>query len=61
MNRQKREEALRNSSQPGKQPDQPHQPDRSNQSKREKVRGGDAGPQEHQKAEREPGKLPLPE
>ena len=58
MNRQKREEALRDSSQSGKQSDQPSRP---NQPAREQVRNSDAGAQERQKPQREPGKLPLPE
>ncbi len=58
MNRQKREEALRNSSQPGKPTDQP---DRSKQPDREQVRGGQQGGAQEQKPPREPGKLPLPE
>ena len=56
MNRQKREAALRNGTEPGKPPDQPG---RSNQPDREKVRS--EGSQETQKPPREPGKLPLPE
>ena len=71
MNRQKREEALRNSSQPDKPSDQPgrsKQPDRSKEPDRSKgpegegVRGSeDMGSEERLKPQREPGKLPLPD
>lgn len=59
MNRQKREEALRNSSQSDRPSDQPG---RSSQPDPEPVRGKeDMGPEEQQKPQREPGKLPLPD
>ena len=59
MNRQKREEALRNGTQTGKPPDQPG---RSSQPDRERVQGSeDMGSEERQKPQREPGKLPLPD
>ena len=58
MNRQKREEALRNSSESGKRPDQP---DRGTQPDRDRMRGSEAGSQEREHPQREPGKLPLPE
>ena len=59
MNRQKREEALRNSSQSGKPSSD--QPSRASEPGRDRVRGGDAESQERQQPQREPGKLPLPE
>jgi hypothetical protein len=58
MNRQKREDALRNSSESEKQPDQPN---RGSQPRREQVRNNETGSQERHQPQREPGKLPLPE
>ena len=59
MNRQKREEAQRNSGTPGKPSDQPgrsNPPDRNRTQNRE-----DAESPERQQPHREPGKLPLPD
>ena len=57
MNRQKREEALRN----GQSGKQPRQPNRSDQPDREEARGSESASHERQQPQREPGKLPLPE
>ena len=59
MNRQKREEALRNSGKSGERSDQPGRsspPDRDRMRNRE-----DMESPERQQPQREPGKLPLPE
>ena len=59
MNRQKREEALRNSHRSGERSDQPG---RSNPPDRDRMRNReDMESPERQHTPREPGKLPLPE